>query len=56
MYRTAANSATLQPFDPRTTTPVEGVHYTYATNFGQPLNNMAYQTPRTYRVSVGVKF
>ncbi len=53
---TAANSATLQPFDPRTTTPVEGVHYTYAANFGQALNNLAYQTPRTYRVSLGVKF
>ena len=53
---TAANSNTLQPFDPRTTIPIEGVHYTRAANFGQPLNNLAYQTPRTYRVSVGVKF
>ncbi|HEX6087989.1 MAG TPA: TonB-dependent receptor, partial [Thermoanaerobaculia bacterium] len=32
---TAANSTTLQPFDPRTTVPVEGVHYTRAANFGQ---------------------
>ncbi|HVG25217.1 MAG TPA: TonB-dependent receptor [Thermoanaerobaculia bacterium] len=53
---TAANAATLQPFDPRTTTPVEGVHYTRAANFGQALNNLAYQTPRTYRFSVGAKF
>ncbi|MEO8381569.1 MAG: TonB-dependent receptor [Acidobacteriota bacterium] len=53
---TAANSATLQPFNPYTTTPVEGVHYQFASNFGQPLNNLAYQTPRTYRVSLGVRF
>ena len=53
---TAANSTTLQPFDPRITVPVEGVHYTRAANFGQALNNLAYQTPRTYRFSVGVKF
>ena len=53
---TAANSTTLQPFDPRTTTPVEGVHYTLAANFGQAQNNLAYQSPRTYRVSVGVRF
>lgn len=53
---TAANSTTLQPFDPRATTPIEGVHYTRAANFGEALNNLAYQTPRTYRGSVGVRF
>lgn len=53
---TSANSTSLQPFNPRTTTPVLGVHYSLAANFGQALNNMAYQTPRTTRVSVGVRF
>lgn len=53
---TAANSATLQPFDPRTTTPVEGTHYQFAANFGQALNNLAYQSPRTVRVSLGARF
>ena len=53
---TASNSNTLQPFDPRTTTPVEGVHYQLASNFGRPLNNLAYQTPRTFRVSLGARF
>ena len=53
---TAANSTTLQPFDPFHTTPVEGTHYQRAANFGQALNNLAYQTPRTYRVSLGVRF
>src|ERR1044071_8247708 len=53
---TAASSATLQTFNPFTQTPVEGTHYQRPANFGQPLNNLAYQTPRTYRVSVGVRF
>jgi len=53
---TAANSTTLQPFDPFRVTPVEGTHYQLAANFGKPLNNLAYQTPRTYRVSLGVRF
>jgi len=53
---TAASSTTLQPFNPFTTTPVEGTHYQLASNFGTPLNNLAYQAPRTYRVSVGVRF
>jgi hypothetical protein len=53
---TAANSATLQPFDPRTETPVEGTHYQLAANFGRPLNDLAYQRPRTVRASVGFRF
>jgi hypothetical protein len=53
---TAANAQDLAPFDPRTTVPSEGVHYRFAANFGQPLNNMAYQTPRTFRISVGARF
>lgn len=53
---TAANSATLLPFDPRTETPIEGTHYQLAANFGQPLNDLAYQRPRTVRVSLGVRF
>lgn len=53
---TAANSATLLPFDPRSETPVEGTHYQLAANFGQPLNDLAYQRPRTIRVSFGFRF
>jgi hypothetical protein len=33
-----------------------GANYQLATNFGQALNNMAYQTPRTVRLSLGVRF
>jgi hypothetical protein len=66
---TAATSTTLLPFDPAKQTPVEcprgasaatctamGANYQLATNFGQALNNLAYQTPRTVRVSMGVRF
>jgi Carboxypeptidase regulatory-like domain/TonB dependent receptor/TonB-dependent Receptor Plug Domain len=53
---TAATSTTLQTFNPHSETPVEGIHYQRAANFGRPLNNLAYQTPRTYRVSVGFRF
>ncbi|HKO55351.1 MAG TPA: carboxypeptidase regulatory-like domain-containing protein, partial [Thermoanaerobaculia bacterium] len=66
---TAATSTAFLPFDPRTQTPVEcprgaapaactamGAHYQLAPNFGQPLNDLAYQRPRTYRVSIGARF
>jgi hypothetical protein len=53
---TAATSNTLQPFNPATETPIEGVHYQRAANFGQPLNDLAYQRPRTYRISLGARF
>ena len=53
---TLGNNATLQPFNPFLDTPVEGVHWKKADAFGQPLSRFAYQTPRTYQFSVGVKF
>jgi hypothetical protein len=66
---TAATSTTFLPFDPAKQKPVEcprgaaaaactamGANYQLATNFGQPLNNLAYQTPRTYRISLGARF
>lgn len=66
---TAATSATFLPFDPAKQTPIQcpigasaatctamGANYQLATNFGQALNNLAYQTPRTVRVSLGVRF
>jgi hypothetical protein len=43
-------------FNPFNTAPVEGVHWQKGPIFGQPTSNLAYQQPRTYRVSVGVKF
>ncbi len=43
-------------FNPYTETPVEGVHYTLGPKFGQALTADAYQTPRTYRLAVGLRF
>jgi outer membrane receptor protein involved in Fe transport len=48
--------ATLTPFNPFTTTPVEGTHFAKSATFGQPTNREAYQDPREYRISVGVRF
>lgn len=66
---TAATSSTFAPFDPARQTPVEcprgaaaavctamGANYQLASNFGQALNNLAYQTPRTFRISLGARF
>ena len=36
--------------------PVEGVHWQKGANFGNPTSADAYQNPRTYRVSFGVRF
>ncbi|HVE70176.1 MAG TPA: TonB-dependent receptor [Thermoanaerobaculia bacterium] len=46
----------LQPFNPFTTKPEEGVHYIKGPNFGKPDSEGDYQTPRTFRVSVGLRF
>jgi hypothetical protein len=46
----------LQPFNPFTTEPVEGVNFIKGPNFGKPTGEGDYQTPRTYRLSVGVRF
>ncbi|HJQ38575.1 MAG TPA: carboxypeptidase regulatory-like domain-containing protein [Thermoanaerobaculia bacterium] len=54
--RDFVTGATLQRFNPYTETPVEGVHYSVDPNFGKALNNNAYQTPRTVRASVGIRF
>jgi hypothetical protein len=43
-------------FNPFTTTPQQGVNWQYGPTFGKPISSSAYQQPRTYRFSVGVKF
>ena len=53
---TAANSTALQPFNPFTTTPVEGVHWAKRTNFGTHVDQFSWTTPRTFRFSVGARF
>jgi hypothetical protein len=51
----ASAGAPLQNFDPRTQ-PVEGTNYTYPATFGNAIGRDAYQLPRTYRFSVGLRF
>jgi outer membrane receptor for ferrienterochelin and colicin len=53
---TASNTPTLARFNPFTDTPVEGVNYRLAPNFGQATSRYAYTSPRTFRFSVGVRF
>lgn len=53
---TATNSTTLQPFNPFTTTPVEGVHWAKRPNFGTQVDRFSWTTPRTFRMSVGLRF
>ena len=43
-------------FNPFTDTPQKGVNWQYGPSFGKPTSASAYQLPRTYRFSVGVKF
>jgi hypothetical protein len=52
----AANTATLTRFDPLNVTPAQGPNWNYGTNFGTPLNRQAFTTPRTFRLSFGVRF
>jgi outer membrane receptor protein involved in Fe transport len=54
--RTAVNSPDLQPFDPSRTHPVQGINYALSQTFGQALSPAAYQQPRTFRISMGVRF
>ncbi len=53
---TRSNSAALQAFNPFTTTPVEGVNWALGPNFGKALSRAAYTSPRTLRLSFGVRF
>jgi hypothetical protein len=43
-------------FNPFSETPVEGVNWQKGPIFGQPTDSRAYQTPRTYRLSLGYRF
>ena len=50
---TSSQFATFNPF---TTTPVQGVNWDYGPIFGQATSRFAYTTPRTFRMSVGLRF
>jgi outer membrane receptor protein involved in Fe transport len=54
---TARNDSSLRRFNPVAgEQPVEGVHYRFASNFGQPVSQNSYQLPLTYRFSLGLRF
>jgi hypothetical protein len=46
----------LEAFNPFTETPVQGVNWDFDPNFGEPINDLDYQLPRQYRISVGLRF
>jgi hypothetical protein len=48
--------ARMQPFNPFTETPVEGVHWEKGPLFGQPVSAGAYTLPRDFRCSFGFRF
>jgi hypothetical protein len=52
----ATNSAAFQKFNPFTTTPVQSGNWNYGPNFGKAVSRLAYTTPRTLRVSFGMRF
>lgn len=52
----ATTTSALRGFNPFTTQPVEGVNWRKGSNFGKPVVEGDYQTPRTYRFSVGIRF
>jgi hypothetical protein len=48
--------AKYAPFNPFTTTPVQGVNWDYGPVFGTALNRLAYTSPSQFRVSFGIRF
>jgi outer membrane receptor protein involved in Fe transport len=53
---TALNDPNLETFNPFTETPVEGVHWRRGDDWGQAEDDTDYQLPRTFRVSIGIRF
>jgi len=49
-------TAALAKFNPFTTKPVEGVNWRKAATFGKGQLPTDFQTPRTFRLSVGFRF
>ena len=43
-------------FNPFTQKPVKGVNWDYGSKFGQAVNKDAYTLPRTFRMSLGLRF
>ncbi|MEM7357455.1 MAG: hypothetical protein AAF657_41965, partial [Acidobacteriota bacterium] len=52
----ATSAPGFATFDPFTETPVQGVHWDFGDDFGQPVDDNDYQQARTFRFSVGFRF
>ena len=52
----SGSSTRCLAFNPFTESPQKGVNWQLGPIFGQPTSQSAYQLPRTYRFSVGLKF
>jgi hypothetical protein len=46
----------FQPFNPFTERPVQGVHWDYGEEFGDPVGAAAYTLPRTFQFALGIRF
>jgi hypothetical protein len=53
---TARNDSSLATFNPFTETPVEGVNWRKGDSFGEAQSENDFQEPRTFRISVGLRF
>jgi hypothetical protein len=47
---------TIARFNPFTDTPVEGVNYRFASDYGQAVSADDYQRPRNYYFAAGFRF
>ena len=53
---TRNDSTAYQAFNPFGDTPVQGVHYGYGSDFGQPIGPSDYQAPREFSFSFGIRY
>ena len=53
---TRNDSTAYLAFNPFTETPVQGTHYGFGSDFGQPISPFDYQAPREFSFSFGVRF
>jgi hypothetical protein len=53
---TSQSDPGLEIFNPLADVPIEGVHWRKGEDFGKPIREGHFQLPRTFRVSVGVRF
>jgi hypothetical protein len=52
----ATTPARYQPFNPFTSTAVQGINWDFGPDFGKPLGSSAYTLPRTFLVTFGFRY